>query len=120
MLVVALSLAAGAAHGQSPGARQAGEQHLRLEWQPGQSRRGLPTVWGYVHNLYGGSLGNVRLSIQEVDAAGRAVSTTVGYVDGVIPPKGYAYFEIRVPRPAAEYRVTVLHYDLFTGAAGTP
>lgn len=93
---------------------------MRVEWQPGQSRRGLPTVWGHVHNTYGGSLGNVRLSIQEIDADGRALSTTIGYVDGVIPPKGYAYFEVRVPRPATQYRVTVLHYDFYTGAGASP
>ena len=119
VLTMALSLGA-VADAQSPEARQPGDQHVRVEWQPGQSRRGLPTVWGHVQNLYGGSVGNVRLSIQEIDADGRAVSTSVGYVDGVIPPKGYAYFEIRVPRAATDYRVTVLHYDLFTGAGSSP
>ena len=110
----------GAADAQSLGSRQAHEQYLRLEWQPGQTRRGLPTVWGYVHNVSGGSLGNVRLSIQEIDDGGRPVSTTVGYVDGVIAPRSYAYFEVRVPRPATQYRVTVLHYDLLVDPGGTP
>ena len=105
---------------QALGSRQAHDQSLRLEWQPGQTRRGLPTVWGYVHNVSGNSLGNVRLSIQEVDAGGRPVNTTVGYVDGVIGPRGYAYFEIRVPRPAMQYRVTVLHYDLLVAPGGAP
>jgi len=110
----------GAVHAQTLGSRQAHEQYLRLEWQPGQTRRGLPTVWGYVHNVSGGSLGNVRLSIQELDAGGRPVNATVGYVDGVIAPRGYAYFEVRVPRPATQYRVTVLHYDLLADPGGTP
>jgi hypothetical protein len=109
-----------AVRAQPLGSRQAHEQYLRLEWQPGQTRRGLPTVWGYVHNASGSSLGNVRLSIQELDAGGRPVSTTVGYVDGVIGPRGYAYFEIRVPRPAMQYRVTVLHYDLVVAPGGGP
>ena len=122
---MALSLAAVSSHAQSPpapspAARQPGEQHLRLEWQPGQTRRGLPTVWGYVHNLAGSSLGNVRLSIQEIDAGGRAVAPTIGCVDGIVPPKGYAYFEIPVPRAATQYRVTVLHYDLFVDAGSSP
>jgi hypothetical protein len=119
VLAMALSLGA-VADAQTPAARQPGDQHVRVEWQPGQSRRGLPTVWGHVHNLYGGPVGNVRLSIQEIDAGGRALSTTIGYVDGVIPPTGYAYFEIRVPRAATEYRVIVLHYDLITGAGSAP
>ena len=103
---------------QSFGSRAGQEQYVRIEWQPGQTRRGIPTVWGYVHNVHTGSLGNVRLSIEEIDGAGRAVSTTVGYVDGVIPPRDYAYFEVHVPRPATRYRVTVLHYDLLVDPAG--
>ena len=103
---------------QSFGSRGAHEQYVRVEWQPGQTRRGIPTVWGYVHNLHTGALGNVRLSIEEIDGAGRALNATVGYVDGVVPPKGYAYFEVRVPRPATQYRVTVLNYDLLVDPAG--
>lgn len=122
-LLSALALApppGSAVHAQALGSRSTHEHDVRLEWQTGQTRRGIPTVWGYVHNVSGGSLGNVRLSIQEIDAGGRPVSTTIGYVDGAIAPRGYAYFEVRVPRPATQYRVTVLHYDLLADPGGSP
>ena len=102
------------------GSRTAAEHYVRLEWQPGQTRRGLPIVWGYVHNVYGEALGNVRLSVQELDGAGHPVNTTIAYVDGVIQPKGYVYFEARVPRAAVRYRVILLHYDLFIDPGGNP
>ena len=75
-------------------------------------------MWGYVHNVHTGALGNVRLSIEEIDAAGRALSATPGYVDGVIAPGSYAYFEVRVPRAATQYRVTVFQYDVLVDPGG--
>lgn len=98
--------------------RSPSESYLRVEWQPGQTRRGKPIVSGYVHNLYGEPIGNVRLSIEETDASGQVVATTVGYVDGVVPPKGSLYFETRVPRSTGQYRVVILYYDLFIDAGG--
>ena len=102
---------------QNFGSASKDEQYLRVEWQPGQTRRGAPTVWGHVHNVYGELIGSVKLSIQEVDGAGSPVSTTVGYVDGVIQPKSSVYFETRVPRPDAQYRVSVLSYTIFPRAS---
>jgi len=111
-----LWLAPGPAWTQGFGSRSLEEHYLRVDWQPGQTRRGAPTVWGQVHNIYGELIASVRLSIQELDGAGNAVSTTVGYVDGVIQPKGSLYFETRVPRPG-QYRVAILSYTILPRAS---
>jgi hypothetical protein len=86
--------------------------YLELEWQVGQTRSGAPLVWGYVHNIYGEPIGNVRLAVEETDAAGRGVGRTVVDVYGIVPPKGTAYFEARVPKAESKYRIVVLRYDL--------
>jgi hypothetical protein len=105
-------LSPGAGWAQNFGAA-AREPYIRVEWHLGESRRGGPLVSGFVYNNYGEPLGNVRLSIEEVDAAGSSVSRTIGYVDGPVPPKGRLYFETSVPRAgAAAYRVTILYFDL--------
>ena len=88
------------------------KNYIELEWQLGQTRRGVPVVWGYVHNIYGEPIGNVRLAVEETDAAGRAVGRTIVDVYGIVPPKGTAYFEARVPRADVTYRIVVLRFDL--------
>src|SRR5262245_1321558 len=112
-----LGLAPGGGWTQHFGSRSLEEHYLRVDWQLGQTRRGAPIVWGHVHNVYGELIGSVKLSIQELDGAGNAASTTVGYVDGVIQPKSSAYFETRVPRPG-QYRVAVLSYTILPRAGG--
>jgi hypothetical protein len=112
LLLVALGLgAAGCASGPIPSAPS--ERYLRVEWGLGQTRSGAPAISGRVVNLYGEAIGNVRLAIEEMDAEGRVLSTTIGYVDGLVPGLGQSYFDIRVPRAGASYRVRVLFFDLF-------
>ncbi len=112
LLLAAELLGPGSGWAQNFGAT-AREPYIRLEWQLGSGRRGAPLVTGFVYNNYGEPLANVRLSIEEVDASGGTVSRTIGYVDGLVPPKGRLYFETSVPRAGAAYRVTILHFDLF-------
>ena len=112
----ALWLAPGAGWAQNFGSRRLEEHYLRVDWQLGQTRHGAPIVRGHVHNVYGELIGSVKLSTQELDGAGNAASTTVGYVDGVIQPKGSLYFETRVPRPG-QYRVAVLSYTILPRAS---
>jgi len=69
--------------------------------------RGRPRITGYVHSDAALTAVNIRLLVEELDPSGRAVNTTVGYVDAEIPTTGRAYFEVRVPAPRAMYRVTV-------------
>ena len=43
------------------------------------------------------------------------VDTTIGYMQGDVLPGSRAYFEVRLPRAAAAYRVRVLSWDWKTG-----
>ena len=112
LLLAAGLLGPGSGWAQDSGAT-AREPYIRVEWQAESGRRGAPLGSGFVYNNYGEPLTNVRLSIEEIDTRGSTVSRTIGYVDGLVPPKGRLYFETSVPRAGAAYRVTILHFDLF-------
>jgi hypothetical protein len=111
-LLVAVLLLAGAGCATGPIPTAPSERYLRLEWRLEQTRAGTPIIAGQVVNLYGEPITNVRLAIEEMDAQGQVVHTTIGYVDGIIPGLGQSYFEIRVPRAGVPYRVRVLFFDL--------
>jgi hypothetical protein len=112
LLVVLLGASAGWA--QDFGAPR--DRYFRLDWEAGQPRCGRPTVTGTIFNDHPGLwLVNVRLLVEELDASGRPVSRTVGYVNDEAPPKRRAYFEVWVPVAAATYRVTVQSFDFRRG-----
>ena len=87
------------------------DSFFRLEWEVAKGWRGRPAVTGYIHNDHGLRADNVRLLVEELDASGRTVSRTIGYVVGDVPAHGRAFFEIPVPTAGASYRVTVHSFD---------
>lgn len=87
------------------------EGYFRLEWEPGQTKSGRPAVRGYIHNDNGIPASRARFVVESLDASGRVVSRTVGYVNGDIMAKGSAFFEVTVPAPAVTYRVTMESFD---------
>ncbi len=109
VMAVAVMSGAGAGWAQSFGAPL--DRYFRLEWEVAKGRHGRPAVTGYIYNDRGITAGDVRLLIEELDTSGRAVGHTIGYVNGDVPPRGRAFFEIPVPTAGATYRVTVHSFD---------
>ena len=87
------------------------DRFFRLEWEVAKGRQGRPAVIGYIYNDRGLRADNVRLLVEELDASGRAVGSTIGYVNGDLPARGRAFFEVPVPTAGATYRVTVHSFD---------
>lgn len=79
-----------------------------LEWEPA-SRRGQPVVRGYITNSYPLVATDVQLRIDGLDPAGNVVTTTTGYLPRTVG-NDRQYFEVRVPAPAASYRVAVAYF----------
>lgn len=117
---LALWLASGAGQAQTFGGALPGA-HVRVEWEVGQARTERPVVSGYVYNDHGLTASGVRLLVESLDAGGRVVGRTVGYVDGGgVPAKGRTYFEVPVTVRGAAYRVSVGSVDWSPGGgAGT-
>ena len=85
------------------------DHYVRLEWKAGSTSRG-PVVEGFVHNRSGLVADRMRLSIQQLDAAGNVVGTTETWVMGTVPPNNRSWFQAPVPA-AASYRVEILSFD---------
>lgn len=95
------------------------EQDLRLEWAAADDRRGRTIVSGYVYNQRAGTYAtSMRLEVEALDASGRAVGSTTGFVFGDVPPSGRSYFEIKAPAQAASYRVTIQSFSWRAYGAG--
>jgi hypothetical protein len=93
------------------------EQFFRVSWETGRNRRGDPIVSGYIYNDYGAPAANVRVMVEELDAAGRVVDRQLYPLAGTIPNYGRAYFEFKVPG-AASHRVVVASWDWMRGGGG--
>lgn len=111
VVLTALLLGTAAGWAQNFGAPL--DRFFRLEWEAGLARGGQGVVSGYLYNDHGLWADNVRLLVEVLDSSGRMVASPVGYIHGWVPPKGRAYFEVRVPGPASggHYRVTVHLWD---------
>lgn len=106
VLLLAFLVVAGAALAQSPGDP---DRYFALEWSGGE-RRGRPNVNGYVVNNYRVRAANMRLLVEALDASGKAIDTTTGFVADV-PPGARVYFEVPVKQKAARYRVTITSWE---------
>jgi len=97
--------------GASPGASTTlADQFFHVEYSTDTRGQGQSEISGYVYNDYGQPAANVELAITEMDADGQPVGTEVRPVSGLVPAKGRAYFDVRVPR-SASYRVTIRGFD---------
>ena len=105
-LLLCLAASGGAALAQTPGDA---DRFFGLEWTGGE-RRGRSNVNGYVVNNYRVRAANMRLLVESLDASGKAIDTTSGFVADV-PAGGRVYFETPVKRKAARYGVTITGWD---------
>ena len=91
---------------------------FRVEWNVNEGSPTATRVQGYVYNDSRYSVTDVRLSIVSVDAGGRPVGETFGWVFGDIPARSRAYFVVPLTEPAATYRVTVISFDVVSESGG--
>ncbi len=85
------------------------DHYFTLEWRPGTAARG-PVVEGFIYNRSGLIADRMRLSIDQLDAAGKVVGTTTTWVLGTVPSNNRTWFQAPVPA-AANYRVEILSFD---------
>ena len=105
LVLVGLLGLAGAAAAQFGDA----DRYFGLEWTGGE-RRGRPNVSGYIVNQYRARAENLRLRVEALDASGKPVATTHGYVANV-PAGARVYFEVPVKERAPRYRVTIESWE---------
>ena len=94
--------------------RERGRDRWRRDWlggwRFGGERRGRPNVSGYIVNQYRARAENLRLRVEALDASGKPVATTHGYVANV-PAGARVYFEVPVKERAPRYRVTIESWE---------
>jgi hypothetical protein len=111
LLVVAAAVA------QNFGAGRPEDRYFRIEFAVASGRHGSQ-VEGYVYNLYDAEATLVRLSVNPVDGAGRALEPRTAYVPLNVPPHGRSYFTAPVPAGTASAQVSVLNFEWTPRAGG--
>jgi hypothetical protein len=76
-------------------------------------------VKGYVDNRSQLRVGDVHLRVETLDAGGRVIGESFGWVMGDLAPGGRGYFLVRISVPGADYRVTVESYDAISASPGS-
>jgi hypothetical protein len=107
-----LALVLGLLVGEGAALAQTGldpDRFFALEWAGGE-RRGRPNVNGYVVNNYRVRAANMRLQIEALDAGGKVLDSTTGFVADA-PPGARVYFEVPVQQKAPRYRVTITGWE---------
>jgi len=93
------------------------QPYLHVEYKADPAARGGTELSGYVYNDNGQTASNVWLEITERDQAGELVGYLTRHVDETIPPKGRAYFDVRVPA-SASYEVVPQAGEFVEGFGG--
>ena len=91
--------------------------YLHVEYEAQPLARGGTELSGYVYNDYGEPANNVWLEITELDQSGQPVRQITRHVDELIPPKGRAYFDVRVP-VSASYQIVPQAGEFVEGFGG--
>ena len=71
-----------------------------------------PAVEGFVSNEEILRLSNVRLGVDVLDVADVATEEAFGWVFGDLAPGGRGYFVVSIERGGADYRVSVVSFDV--------
>lgn len=80
---------------------------LSVSFQTERMGGGRVLLWGDVRNQTSYTFDRVTLVAEGVDDSGRVVSRGRAYVNGTVPPKGAAPFEVRLLSSGAERRFRV-------------
>jgi hypothetical protein len=91
---------------------------ITLDWRATQDRAGRPLIAGHVIT-YGGMSGYCRtvLLIETLDAEGRVVAQSIGYIPGYVGGYDNVYFEEPVRTPGPNYRVSIGSWNKCAGGA---
>ena len=95
----------------------ANQPYLHVEYKADPLARGGTELSGYVYNDNGQAASNVWLEITERDQGGELVGYLTRPVDETIPPKGRAYFDVRVPA-SASYEIVPQAGEFVQGFGG--
>ena len=110
-----LLLAAGRARADS-----GEDQRFHMEWEPRLIGGSAAAVQGYVENRSAMRVGDMRLRVDSVDASGRVIGQSFGWVIGDVPAGGRGFFVIRVDVPGSTYRISVDSYDAMSPTPPAP
>src|SRR5262245_56188133 len=91
---------------------------LRLEWELARTPSGRPQIRGYIYNSYMRAANNVRLLVETLDESGQVVSSTYGFVFGIVPVFSRAPFDVPLKQTGASYRISVTSFDWRDGGGG--
>ena len=83
---------------------------LRVDWER-VNRGQRAVIRSYVYNSHQMRAENVRLRIEQLDAAAQPVASRIAFVFGTIPYRDRGYFEVVMPAADAAYRVTIESFD---------
>lgn len=115
--LVALALSLPFLVGGSPVAAQwhtsQSDRDLRLTWNAERIGPSRVLILGEIQNLSEYPASGVVLRAEGLDGAGKVVSRTRSFVQADIPPRGSAFFEIRLATSGSEqrYRVVVDSFE---------
>jgi hypothetical protein len=93
------------------------QPYLHVEYQAQNRATGGAELTGYVYNDNGQPASNVWLEITELGSSGEPMGQITRRVDDLIPAKGRAYFDVRVP-VSASYRVVPQAGEFVEGFGG--
>lgn len=88
-----------------------GDQFFHLDWTVSPAGQGKARISGYVYNDYQAAADKVQLRITEFNASGQQVASFIEHVDQEVPALDRTYFDVKVPRQAASYRVGVESFN---------
>ncbi len=94
------------------------DRTFQVTWNPTTTRRGAPAIEGYVVNQTGYPYRQIILAVDGTDTSGRALATTLIYVNGEVTAFDRLYFKDAVPQAGGNYRVTVNSYERANGGGG--
>ena len=95
-----------------------GAPSFRVEWGPPAESADDGVLRGWVVNDSMVRVGDVRLLVETVDAEGRVIGQSFGWVIGDVPGGGRGYFMVRITTLGAGYRVRVESYDAIAVSGG--
>ena len=116
VIVLALTAAAGAA-AQDFGGGTPESRYFRVDSTVSDGKRG-PQLEGYVYNVYDTNAVRLRLRVEPLDSAGRALESRLVPVSLDVPARGRAFFRAPMPAGTASARVTVNDFDWAPRGAG--
>ena len=116
---VLMAMTAGAAYAAELRPLEEGaERFFSVTWDAAQYR-GRPIVEGYVNNTSPYRVGNLRVLVDTLDAAGYVVDQRLAWVPGTLGGHDRLYFQVPV-EAAPRYQIRVFAYDRIESAMQSP